>query len=82
MEGKIQTTSFRVNINDLFFSTSIDIDLRQNGLTVDNSKFVGGNGNLGETLSDNFAIVPANPTAYKLKVTINGEDFFLIMKKV
>ena len=82
VDGKIQTTSFRVNINDLFFSTSIDIDLRQNGLTVDNSKFVDGNGNLGETLSDNFAIVPANPTAYKLKVTINGEEFFIIMKKV
>ena len=85
-DGVIKTTSFRVNINDLFFSTSIDIDLRRNGgeapYATDNSKFVGGNGALGETLADNFTITPANPTAYKLKMTINGEDFFIIMKKV
>ena len=85
-DGVIKTTSFRVNINDLFFSTSIDIDLRRNGgeapYANDNSKFVGGNGALGQTLADNFTITPANPTAYKLKMTINGEDFFIIMKKV
>ena len=84
-DGIIETTSYRVNINDLFFSTKIDIDLRKNGgaapYATDNSKFVGGNGALGESLSDNFAIVPANPSAYKLKITINGEDFFIIMKK-
>ena len=80
VDGMIQTTSFRVNINDLFFSTSIDIDLRQNGLTVDDSKFVGGT-TITETLADNFDIVPANPTTYKLKVTINGEEFFIIMSK-
>lgn len=85
-DGQIQTTSFRVNINDLFFSTSIDIDLRRNGgaapYQTDNSKFVGGNGALGETLADNFSVSGSNPTAYKLKMTINGEDFFIIMKKV
>ena len=84
--NQIETTSFRVNINDLFFSTSIDIDLRRNGgaspYQTDNSKFVGGNGNLGETLADNFSVSGSNPTAYKLKITINNEDFFLIMKKV
>ena len=67
-------------IRDRFFSTSIDIDLRQNGLTVDDSKFVGGT-TITETLADNFDIVPANPTTYKLKVTINGEEFFIIMSK-
>ena len=84
-DGLIKTTSYRVNINDLFFSTKIDIDLRRNGgeapYATDNSKFVGGNGTLGETLSSNFQVTPANPSAYKLKITINGEDFFIIMKK-
>ena len=84
-DGLIETTSYRVNINDLFFSTKIDIDLRRNGgaapYATDNSKFVGGNGALGESLADNFEITPANPSAYKLKITINGEDFFIIMKK-
>ena len=84
-DGIIETTSYRVNINDLFFSTKIDIDLRKNGgaapYATDNSQFVGGNGALGESLADNFAVVPANPSAYKLKITINGEDFFILMKK-
>ena len=70
----------------MFFSTRIDIDLRRNGgaapYQTDNSKFVGGNGALGETLADNFSVSGSNPTAYKLKMTINGEDFFIIMKKV
>ena len=80
-DGIIETTSFRVNINDLFFSTSIDIDLRPNGGAApyqnDTSKLI----NVDQTLADNFVINPANPTAYKLKMTINGEDFFIIMKK-
>ena len=84
-DGLIKTTSYRVNINDLFFSTKIDIDLRRNGgeapYATDNSKFVGGNGALGESLASNFQVTPANPSAYKLKITINGEDFFIIMKK-
>ena len=84
-DGLIETTSYRVNINDLFFSTKIDIDLRRNGgeapYATDDSKFVGGNGALGESLSSNFEVTPANPSAYKLKITINGEDFFIIMKK-
>lgn len=81
-DGIIKTTSFRVNINDLFFSTSIDLDLRPNAGEApyqnDTSKFI----NVNETLADNFVINPANPEAYKLKMTINGEDFFIIMKKV
>jgi len=81
-DGEIKTTSFRVNINDLVFTTSIDIDLRRDGLTTDNSKFVNGDGALGESLADNFSVSGTNPTAYKLKISINNEDFFLIMKKV
>ena len=80
-DGIIETTSFRVNINDLFFSTSIDIDLRPNGGAApyqnDTSKLI----NVDETLAGNFVINPGNPTAFKLKMTINGEDFFIIMKK-
>lgn len=84
-DGIIETTSYRANINDLLFSTKIDIDVRRNGgeapYATDNSKFVDGNGALNETLAQNFAVVPANPSAYKLKITVNGEDFFIIMKK-
>ena len=80
-DGIIETTSFRVNINDLFFSTSIDIDLRPNGGAApyqnDTSKLI----NVDETLAGNFVINPGNPTAFKLKMTINGEDFFIIMRK-
>ena len=79
--GLIKTTSFRVNINDLFFSTKIDIDVREEGLTTDNRKFVGENGALGETLAQNYEVVPANPSSFKLKVKVNGEDFFILMKK-
>jgi hypothetical protein len=84
-DGVIETTSYGVNINDLFFSTSISLELRQNNgaspYQADNSKFVGGNGSLSENLAGNFQIVPANPTAFKLKVSINGEEFFILMKK-
>ena len=45
-------------------------------------RFVNGDTNENETLADNFDISDeANPTSYKLKISINGEVFYLMMSK-
>ena len=79
--GQLVTTSEEVSINDLIFTQEISIDLRRKSQTVDNSRFVNGSGALGETLDDNFAVNPSNPTSYKLKMVINNEEFYILMKK-
>ena len=47
-------------------------------------RFVYGDTNENQTLADNFSI-PENDgdpvTSYKLKISINGEVFYLMMKK-
>jgi len=76
------TTSTEVSINDLIFTQEVSIDLRRDGQTTDNTRFVNGNGALGETLADNYAVNPSNPTSFKLKMVINNEEFYILMKKV
>ena len=80
--GQLLTTSTEVSINDLIFSQEVSIDLRRDGQTTDNTRFVNGNGALGETLADNYAVNPSNPTSFKLKMVINNEEFYILMKKV
>jgi len=73
---RLETQSLNVTINDLVFTTEIKLDL---GDYQGTSRYKGGNTALGENLSQNFNI--DNGTAFKLRVEINGEDYFLIMKK-
>lgn len=79
--GQLITTSFEVSINDLVFSTYISIDLRRSGFTTDNTRFVDGNGSLNQNLNNNYAVNPSNPTSFKLKMVINNEEFFILLKK-
>ena len=70
--GQLRTESFNVTINDLVWTTEIKLDV--------NGDFKGSG--LNESLNDNF-----NPTllsqgkSYKLKCLINGEEFYIIMRK-
>lgn len=80
--GQLVTTSFEVSINDLVFSEYISIDLRRDGFTTDNTRFVNGSGALNQTLNDNYAVSAANPSSFKLKMVINDEEFYILLKKV
>jgi len=80
--GQLVTTSTEVSINDLIFSQEISIDLRRKSQSTDNSRFVNGSGALNQTLADNYAVNASNPTSYKLKMVINNEEFYILMKKV
>ena len=76
---QLVTSSLNVTINDLVFTNEIGLDL---GNYQGTSRYKGGNTALNETLEDNF-----NPTllsqgkSFKLKITINDEDYYLIMRK-
>ena len=73
------TQSLNVTINDLVFTNEIELDI---GNYQGSSRFKGGNTALGQTLEDNF-----NPTllsqgkSFKLRIEINGEEYYLIMRK-
>ncbi len=87
--GKLLTQSLNVTINDLVWTTEIgfDIGTYPTGHTIDGQdvggdvRFTKGDINLNETLGANFQVSESNPTTYKLKVTINGEVFYLMMNK-
>jgi len=94
--GKLQTLSLNVTINDLVWTSEIgfDIGTYPTGTEFDDpqspgslinvggqTRFTKGNTDLGETLGNNFIINESNPQTYKLKVTINGEVFYLMMRK-
>jgi len=71
---ELYTQSLNVTINDLVWTTEIGLDVGTPG-----SRF-SFNGN--QTFSNNFSVNLSNPTSYKLKILINGEVFYWIMKKV
>ena len=76
--NKLATQSLNVTINDLVWTTEIEFDIATS--TANGTRFTSAS-DLNQTLGDNFAIDEANPTTYKLKITINGEVFYLMMKK-
>ena len=83
--NKLLTQSLNVTINDLVWTTEIEFDISTS--TANGTRFVK-QGNppthiLNETLGDNLQdpISESNPTTYKLKITINGEVFYLMMNK-
>ena len=92
--NKLLTLSENVTINDLVWTTRIEFDIGvYPPLLPDNTtphpkagekRFVNGDTNENQTLADNFSI-PENDgdpvTSYKLKISINGEVFYLMMKK-
>ena len=67
----------------MVWTTEIEFDI--NTSTANGTRFVkqGNTHILNETLGDNLQdpISESNPTTYKLKITINGEVFYLMMKK-
>ena len=81
--SKLATQSLNVTINDLVWTTEIEFDI--NTSTANGTRFVkqGNTHILNETLGDNLQdpISESNPTTYKLKITINGEVFYLMMNK-
>ena len=62
----------------MVWTTEIEFDIATS--TANGTRFTSAS-DLNQTLGDNFAIDEANPTTYKLKITINGEVFYLMMKK-
>jgi hypothetical protein len=73
---QLVTQSLNVSINDLVWTNEIALDL---GTGPSGNRFKGGNDALGENLNQNFNT--ADGSAFKLKININGEDYYLIMKK-
>lgn len=68
----LSTTSLAVNINDLVWTSEIRLDVGNN---------IAHQG-LSETLDDNFnTTTVANNQSFKLKMLINGEEYFIIMRK-
>ena len=76
--SKLATQSLNVTINDLVWTTEIEFDI--NTSVANGTRFTS-TSDLNQTLGDNFAISESNPTSFKLKITINGEVFYLMMKK-
>ena len=76
--NKLATQSLNVTINDLVWTTEIEFDI--NTSVANGTRFTS-TSDLNQTLGDNFAISESNPTSFKLKITINGEVFYLMMKK-
>ena len=76
--SKLATQSLNVTINDLVWTTEIEFDI--NTSVANGTRFTSSS-DLNQTLGDNFAISESNPTSFKLKITINGEVFYLMMKK-
>ena len=85
--NSIFSLSENVTINDLVWTTRIEFDIGVYPTThpkAGEKRFVNGDTNENETLADNFSI-PELPTdevtSYKLKISINGEVFYLMMNK-
>ena len=76
--SKLATQSLNVTINDLVWTTEIEFDI--NTSVANGTRFTS-TSDLNQTLGDNFTISESNPTSFKLKITINGEVFYLMMKK-
>ena len=78
--GKLLTQSLNVTINDLVWTTEIEFDISTS--TANGTRFTSSS-DLNETLGSNLQdpISESDPTTYKLKMTINGEVFYLMMKK-
>ena len=76
--SKLSTQSLNVTINDLVWTTEIEFDI--NTSVANGTRFTS-TSDLNQTLGQNFAISESNPTSFKLKITINGEVFYLMMKK-
>ena len=77
--SQLITQSLNVTINDLVFTNEIELDL---GNYQGASRFKGGNTALGESLEDNFnSTLLAQGKSFKLRVEINGEEYYLIMRK-
>ena len=76
--GKLATESLNVTINDLVWTTQIEFDI---GTSSDLGTRFTQSADLAETLGQNFQVDAVNPTSYKLKITINGEVFYLMMSK-
>jgi len=70
------TQSLNVTINDLVWTTEIGLDI---GTGPAGNRFKDGDTSLGENFDQNFDTTDGS--AFKLKITINGEDYYLIMKK-
>ena len=78
--SKLATQSLNVTINDLVWTTEIEFDI--NTSTANGTRFTSSS-DLNQTLGSNLQdpISESNPTTYKLKITINGEVFYLMMNK-
>ena len=76
--NKLATESLNVTINDLVWTTEIEFDI---GTSSDLGTRFTQSADLAETLGQNFQVDAANPTSFKLKITINGEVFYLMMSK-
>ena len=73
------TSSLNVTINDLVWTNEIALDI---GNYQGNSRFKGGNTALGESLDDNFnSTLLSQGKSFKLRIEINGEEYYLIMRK-
>ena len=76
--NKLATQSLNVTINDLVWTTEIEFDIATS--TANGTRFTSAS-DLSETLGANFIVNQSNPVSYKLKMTINGEVFYLMMEK-
>ena len=81
--GALSTFSLNVTINDLFWTTEISLNIGRSGATTQELANMGyETGITGETLDTNFnSTTVAAGESYKLPTVINGEVFFIIMKK-
>jgi hypothetical protein len=69
---ELRTESFNVTINDLVWTTEIKLDIN-NGFK---------SSGLSESLNDNFnSSLLSQGKSFKLKTLINGEEFYIIMRK-
>lgn len=79
----LSTNSLNVTINDLVWTTEIKLDIGRDVASQAELADMGyETGIVGETLDTNFNQTTVdNEESYKLKTIINGEVFFIIMKK-
>jgi len=79
----LSTGSLNVTINDLIWTTEIRLDIGREGAGQTELENMGYETNIvGETLDDNFNQTTVdNGDSWKLKTIINGEVFYIIMRK-
>ena len=76
---QLLTESLNVTINDLVWTNEISLDI---GTYQGVSRYKNGNTALGETLDANFnSSLLTQGKSFKLKIEINGEEYYLIMRK-